>query len=118
MQVFKSALDSRYQGVERITSHNGAGVDAVPVRDSREVLEQAHPDTQVFAIDEVQFLDDGIVDVIQLLADRGARVVVAGTDMDFRGEPFGPMGRLLAVAETVDKLHAICVRCGNAATRN
>jgi thymidine kinase len=118
VQVFKSALDVRYAGVMRISSHNGAEVDAVPVRNSREVLEQAHPDTRVFAVDEVQFLDDGIVDVIQLLADRGARVIVAGIDMDFRGEPFGPMARLLAVAETVDKLHAICVRCGNPATRN
>lgn len=118
VQVFKSALDVRYHGVERISSHNGAQVDAVPVHHSRQVLEQAHPHTQVFAVDEVQFLDDGIVDVIQLLADRGARVIVAGTDLDFRGEPFGPMGRLLATAETVDKLHAICVRCGNPATRN
>jgi thymidine kinase len=118
VQVFKSALDVRYHGVERISSHNGAEVDAVPVHHSRDVLEQAHPETQVFAVDEVQFLDDGIVDVIQLLADRGARVIVAGTDMDFRGEPFGPMARLVAVAETVDKLHAICVLCGNAATRN
>jgi thymidine kinase len=118
VQLFKSALDDRYQGVTRVSTHNGAGVDAVPVRDSRQVLEQAHPETRVFAVDEVQFLDDGIVDVIQLLADRGARIIVAGTDLDFRGEPFGPMARLIAVAETVDKLHAICVRCGNAATRN
>ena len=118
VQVFKSALDVRYHGVTRISSHDGAGVDAVPVLHSRQVLEQAHPATQVFAVDEVQFLDDDIVDVLQLLADRGARVIVAGTDMDFRGEPFGPMARLLTVAETVDKLHAICVVCGNPATRN
>ncbi|HEX8432634.1 MAG TPA: thymidine kinase [Longimicrobium sp.] len=118
VQVFKSALDVRYHGVERISSHNGSMVDAVPVLNSRQVLEQAHPDTQVFAVDEIQFLDDGIVDVVQLLADRGARVIAAGTDLDFRGEPFGPMARLIAVAETVDKLHAICVLCGNAATRN
>ena len=118
VQVFKSALDVRYQGVTRISSHDGAGVDAVPVHTSRQVLEQAHPDTQVFAVDEVQFLDDAIVDILQLLADRGARVIVAGTDMDFRGEPFGPMARLIAVSETVDKLHAICLICGNPATRN
>ncbi len=118
VQVFKSALDVRYHGVERISSHDGAQVDAVPVHHSRQVLEQAHPDTQVFAVDEVQFLDDGIVDVLSALADRGARVIAAGTDLDFRGEPFGPMGDLLAAAETVDKLHAICVCCGNPATRN
>jgi thymidine kinase len=118
VQVFKSALDVRYQGVTRISSHDGAGVDAVPVLNSRQVLERSHPDTQVFAVDEVQFLDEGIVEVLQLLADRGARVIVAGTDMDFRGEPFGPMAQILTVAETVDKLHAICLICGNPATRN
>lgn len=118
VQVFKSALDGRYAGIRRISSHDGSGVDAVPVHSSAELAAAAHPDTQVFAIDEVQFLDEGITDVIALLADRGGRVLVAGTDMDFRGEPFGPMGRLLALAETVDKLHAICVRCGNPATRN
>jgi thymidine kinase len=118
VQVFKSALDDRYAGVDRISSHDGSGVQAVPVRSSLEVAEQVHPDTQVFAVDEVQFLDDGIVDVLSALADRGARVLAAGTDLDFRGEPFGPMGRLLSIAETVDKLHAICVVCGSPATRN
>lgn len=118
VQVFKSALDDRYAGVRRISSHDGSGVDAVPIRSSRELAEQVHPSTQVFGIDEVQFLDDGIVEVLETLADRGARVIVAGTDMDFRGEPFGPIPRLLTVAETVDKLHAICVVCGSPATRN
>lgn len=118
VQVFKSALDDRYAGVGRISSHDGSGVDAVPVRSSLELAQLAHPSTQVFGIDEVQFLDDGIVDVLSVLADRGARVIVAGTDMDFRGEPFGPMPRLLTIAETVDKLHAICVVCGSPATRN
>ena len=118
VQVFKSALDDRYAGVEVISSHDGSGVSAVPVKTSTEIAEKAHPETHVIAVDEVQFLDDGIVDVLSLLADRGARVIVAGTDMDFRGEPFGPMGRLLAVADTVDKLQAICVRCHAPATRN
>lgn len=118
VQVFKSALDGRYAGIRRITSHDGSGVDAVPVLTSWELARAAHPDTQVFAVDEVQFLDDGIVEVIGALADRGARVIAAGTDLDFRGEPFGPMGLILAMAETVDKLHAICVRCGGPATRN
>jgi thymidine kinase len=118
VQVFKSALDDRYAGLKRISSHDGAGVDAVAVRSSLELARKVHPDTQVFAIDEVQFLDDGIVEVVDTLADRGARVIVAGTDMDFRGEPFGPMPLLLTIAETVDKLHAICVVCGNPAARN
>ncbi|HEX2094063.1 MAG TPA: thymidine kinase [Longimicrobiaceae bacterium] len=118
VQVFKSALDDRYEGLRTINSHDGSGVEAIPVRSSTEMLEKVHRDTQVIAIDEVQFLDDGVVDVISLLADRGMRVIVAGIDMDFRGEPFGPMARILAVAETVDKLHAICVRCGSPATRN
>jgi thymidine kinase len=118
VQVFKSALDDRYAGLRRISSHDGSGVDAIPIRSSRELAAEIHPSTQVFAIDEVQFLDDGIVEVVTTLADRGARVILAGTDMDFRGEPFGPIPRLLAVAETVDKLHAICVACGSPATRN
>lgn len=118
VQVFKSALDDRYAGLDRISSHDGSGVVAVPIRNSAELAERAHPATQVFAVDEVQFLDDALVDVLTLLADRGARVIAAGTDMDFRGEPFGPMPRLLAVADTVEKLHAICVRCGSPATRN
>ena len=118
VQVFKSALDDRYAGVRTISSHAGSGVEAVPVRSSLEVAAQVVPGVQVVAIDEVQFLDEGIVDVISVLADRGVRVIVAGIDMDFRGEPFGPMPRVLTVAETVDKLHAICVLCGNAATRN
>lgn len=118
VQVFKSALDDRYHGIGHVSSHDGSGVDAVPVRRSLEVAELVHPDTQVIAIDEVQFLDEGIVDVVTALADRGARVIVAGIDMDFRGEPFGPMPHILALAEQVDKLHAICMQCGASATRN
>jgi thymidine kinase len=118
VQVFKSALDDRYHGIGHVSSHDGSGVDAVAVRSSVEVAERIHPQTQVVAVDEIQFLDDGIADVISALADRGARVIVAGIDMDFRGEPFGPMARILALAEAVDKLHAICMVCGAAATRN
>jgi thymidine kinase len=118
VQVFKSSLDDRYAGVRTISSHDGSGVEAVPIRTSLDLASHVHPETQVVAVDEVQFLDDGVVEVVSLLADRGMRVIVAGTDMDFRGEPFGPMGTLLCIAETVDKLHAICVCCGNSATRN
>jgi len=118
IQVFKSHLDDRYGGVFHISSHDGSEVEAHPVTTSVQIAEQVRPDTQVVAIDEAQFLDDGVVGVVNDLADRGVRVIVAGTDMDFRGEPFGPMPQLLAIAERVDKLHAICVICGDLATRN
>lgn len=118
IQVFKSHLDDRYGGVFRISSHDGSEVEAHPVTTSVQIAEQVTPDVQVVAIDEAQFLDDGVVSVVNDLADRGIRVIVAGTDMDFRGEPFGPMPLLFAIAERVDKLHAICVVCGDLATRN
>lgn len=118
VQVFKSHLDDRYGGVFRISSHDGTQIEAHPVSTSLQVAEQFRPGAQVVAIDEAQFLDDGIVGVVNELADRGVRVIVAGTDMDFRGEPFGPMPQLMAIAELVDKLHAICVVCGDLATRN
>lgn len=118
VQVFKSHLDDRYGGVLRISSHDGTQLEAVPVNTSLQVAERARPGTHVIAIDEAQFLDDGIVTVVNDLADRGVRVIVSGTDMDFRGRPFGPIPQLLAIAEVVDKLHAICVRCGDLATRN
>lgn len=118
VQVYKSHLDERYGGVQVISSHNGGRIEAEPVMTSVEIMERTRPDTEVIAIDEVQFLDEGIVAVVNALADRGARVILAGTDMDFRGRPFGPMAPLLAVAEKIDKLTAICVICGNAATRN
>lgn len=118
VQVFKSHLDDRYGGVFRISSHDGSELEAQPVSTSVQVAELVRPDCQVVAIDEAQFLDEGVVRVVNDLADRGVRVIVAGTDMDFRGEPFGPMPQLMAVAERVDKLHAICVVCGDLATRN
>jgi len=118
VQVFKSHLDDRYAGVHRVTTHDGITVDAVPVDCSTEIMRRVRPDTGVVAIDEAQFLDEGIVAVAGALADRGVRVILAGTDTDFRGEPFGAMPQLLAVAEVVVKLHAICVVCGDPACRN
>ncbi|MGD8496136.1 MAG: thymidine kinase [Gemmatimonadales bacterium] len=118
VQVFKSHLDDRYSGIQAISSHDGRVVEAHPVNEASQVASQIEPDTEVVAIDEVQFLDDAIVDVCNDLADRGLRVIVSGTDMDFRGRPFGPIGPLLAIAEEIDKLHAICVKCGELATRN
>ena len=118
VQVFKSHLDDRYSGIHAISSHDGRRVEARPVSSSLEIAEQTTDHVDVVAIDEVQFLDTGIIEVANRLADRGIRVIISGTDMDFRGEPFGPIGPLLAVAESIDKLHAICVICGDLATRN
>ncbi|MCS6964730.1 thymidine kinase [Thermoflexus sp.] len=116
VQVFKPLIDTRY-GTERIRSHNGMDIEAIPVSHARAILEHLLPGTTVVGIDEAQFFDWEIADVVQELADRGIRVIVAGLDMDFRGEPFGPMPLLMAQAEQVDKLHAICVVCGAPATR-
>jgi thymidine kinase len=118
VQVFKSHLDARYAGIYQVSSHDGRTTEAVPVDTPEQIVRALHDNTQVVAIDEAQFLDASIVEVVTALADRGKRVILAGTDTDFRGEPFGPMPQLLAVAEIVDKLHAICVVCGNPASRN
>ena len=117
VQVFKSQLDDRY-GIREVVSHDEGRLAADMIATSSELMQHVRADTQVVAVDEVQFLDDGVVGVAKALADRGVRVIMAGTDMDFRGQPFGPIGALLAVAEKVDKLQAICVRCGELATRN
>ena len=118
VQVFKSHLDARYAGLYSISSHDGAEVDATPVDSAREIQRLVRPDTELVAVDEVQFLDADIVSVMTELAARGVRIVAAGTDSDFRGEPFGAMGELMCVAESVDKLWAICVVCGDLACRN
>ncbi|HXE58224.1 MAG TPA: thymidine kinase [Gemmatimonadales bacterium] len=118
VQVFKSHLDARYAGLYSVTSHDGRALDATPVDSSAEIFRRVQPGTEIVAIDEAQFLDEGIVGVATALAGRGVRVILAGTDTDFRGEPFGPMGPLMAVAESVDKLQAICVVCGDLACRN
>lgn len=118
VQVFKSHLDDRYGSLFTVVTHDGQRTDALPVSTSVHIAGAVLPETEVVAIDEAQFLDMGVVRVANALANRGVRVIIAGTDMDFRGEPFGPIPQLLAVAEKVDKLHAICVRCGDLATRN
>jgi thymidine kinase len=118
VQVFKSHLDDRYGGVLAVSSHDGRMVDAIPVDSSTQIAQQVNQLADVIAIDEAQFLDAGIVALATALAEAGVRVVIAGTDTDFRGEPFGCMPQLMAVAEMVDKLHAICVICGNPASRN
>ena len=118
VQVFKSHLDERYAGLYHVSSHDGRTVEAVPIDSPEQIARAVLAETQVVAIDEAQFLPIGIVDLATSLAQRGKRVIIAGADTDFRGEPFGPMPQLLAVAEMVDKLHAICVVCGNPASRN
>jgi thymidine kinase len=118
VQVFKSHLDDRYAGLYMVSSHDGRTSNAIPADNSEQIAQRVDPTAQVIAIDEAQFLDAGIVAVASSLAARGRRVIIAGTDTDFRGEPFGAMPQLMAVAELVDKLHAICVMCGGPASRN
>ncbi len=118
VQVFKSHLDDRYAGLFSISSHDGAIVEAEPVQSAVEIMERVRSDTDVVAVDEAQFLDAGILRVANALASHGVRVIIAGTDSDFRGEGFGAMPDLMAAAEIVDKLYAICVVCGGPATRN
>ena len=118
VQIFKSHLDDRYGGVFPISSHDGRNVEALPVDSSLQISQNLRADADVVAIDEAQFLDAGIIPLVGTLASRGVRVILAGTDTDFRGEPFGPMPQLMAVADLVDKLHAICVVCGGPASRN
>ncbi|WP_246944491.1 thymidine kinase [Bacillus pinisoli] len=114
--VFKPAIDNRYSE-ENVVSHNGTAVQARPVSSSRDILKQTTADVDVVAIDEVQFFDEYIGEVAQQLANQGHRVIVAGLDQDFRGEPFGPVPDLLAVAEHVTKLQAVCSSCGSPASR-
>jgi thymidine kinase len=116
IQVFKPVLDNRY-AVEKVTSHNGVHFEATPVRDALELMSLVESDTTVVAVDEAQFFDWQVAEACSTLADRGVRVIVAGLDMDFRGEPFGPMPLLMAQAERIDKLQAICVKCGAPASR-
>ena len=116
VQVFKPALDDRYH-TEQVSSHNGLRWEAVPVGNAREIPDRLAPDTTVVAVDEAQFFDWDLSPVCKALARQGLRIILAGLDMDFRGEPFGPMPLLMAEAEEVTKLQAICVTCGAPASR-
>ena len=116
VQVFKPKIDNRYH-IQKVTSHAGNEFEATPIPGSEELEGLLDADTSVVGIDEAQFFDSGIVDVAVKLAARGIRVIVAGLDMDFRGQPFGCMPVFLAIAERVDKLQAICMVCGEAASR-
>ncbi|MCX7951594.1 MAG: thymidine kinase [Clostridiales bacterium] len=114
--VFKPVIDDRYSKT-CVVSHTGIKEEAICISSSNEIFEHIKDTTDVVAIDEVQFFDENIADVCKKIADKGKRVICAGLDMDFRGEPFGPIPKLLAIAEFVDKIQAICVVCGNPATR-
>ena len=116
VQVFKPVIDDRY-AVEKVTSHAGSEYAALPIQSAVEIPERLDEATTVVAIDEAQFFDNEIVTIASDLADQGKRVIVAGLDTDFRGEPFGPIPMLMAQAERVDKLHAICMTCGEPASR-
>jgi thymidine kinase len=116
-QLFKPVVDDRYDAV-KVVSHQGADADALPVASAEELLARVDADTAVVGIDEVQFFDVAIIEVVETLADRGVRVIAAGLDQDYRGQPFGPMPGLMAVAEYVTKLHAVCARCGAEASRS
>ena len=108
--VFKPCIDNRYSE-EDVVSHNGLKVKAVPVSASKDIFEHITEEMDVIAIDEVQFFDGDIVEVVQVLANRGYRVIVAGLDQDFRGLPFGQVPQLMAIAEHVTKLQAVCSAC-------
>ena len=113
VEIFKPAIDIRYSE-EEVVSHDSNAIQSTPVESASSIL-LLTSDVDVVGIDEVQFFDDSIVDVCQELANRGVRVICAGLDMDYLGKPFGPMPTLMAIAEYVTKVHAICVRCGNLA---
>src|ERR1700746_61499 len=114
LQIFKPSIDERYAANE-IVSHSGLGIPSDAVSKAAEIMDKLQPRTEVVGIDEAQFLGDELVEVCTKLANLGKRVIVAGLDTDYRGRPFEPMPRLLAVAEEITKLLAICVRCGNPA---
>jgi thymidine kinase len=119
VQVFFPAIDSRYAGYEygKLTSHAGSEFDAVPVRRAQDILRAVEEETGVVGIDEAQFFDDDILPIVEKLVAAGVRVIVTGLDTDFRGEPFGPIPSLMAQAERLDKLQAICMVCGEPASR-
>ncbi len=114
VQVFKPSIDDRYHA-EAIVTHDRVTLESVPVEEIADIHDHLDPQVEVVGIDEIQFFGEEVVELCSFLANQGCRVIVAGLDLDWRGEPFGPMPTLLSLAEYVTKLHAICVRCGNPA---
>jgi thymidine kinase len=117
VQIFKPAIDVRYD-IEDVVSHSSQAIKSEPVESAVDILIRLKDSTRVVAIDEVQFFDDAIITVVTKLAARGYRVICAGLDLDYRAQPFGPMPMLLALADDVFKIHAICTVCGAPATRS
>ncbi|MBD67016.1 MAG: thymidine kinase [Halobacteriovoraceae bacterium] len=117
VQIFKPAIDIRYDET-KVVSHSSQAIDSQPVAKSTDILINLRDTTRVVAIDEVQFFDQGIIKVVEKLANRGYRVICAGLDLDYRAVPFGPMPELLAMADNVQKIQAICTVCGAPATRS
>lgn len=116
VQVFKPIIDNRYQAA-KVSSHNGVAFEAQPIEKAKDLLKNLDTKTTVVGIDEAQFFDRELISIVRDLADQGIRVILAGLDMNFKGEPFGVMPELLAIAEHVDKLSAICMVCGGEASR-
>jgi thymidine kinase len=116
VQIFKPVIDDRYHKTN-VVSHSSQAIEATPVSDAIDILQKVYDSTRIVAIDEVQFFDETIIKVISKLARRGIRVICAGLDQDFRGEPFGPMPQLLCIADDVMKVHAICTVCGVPASK-
>jgi thymidine kinase len=116
LQVFKPRIDDRYSK-DHVASHNRSLLPSTVIEHARDIYTHLHPETRVIGIDEGQFFDDTLVEVASDLADRGLRVLIAGLDMDWRGVPFAPMPQLMAIAESVKKLQAVCVVCGGTASR-
>lgn len=117
VQIFKPAIDTRYDEV-KVVSHSSQSIISEPVKNSTEILLKLKDTTRIVAIDEIQFFDEDIVKIVIKLADRGYRVICAGLDLDYKGVPFGPMPMLLALADNVQKIQAICTVCGAPATRS
>lgn len=118
VQIFKPEIDTRYGGASEIVSHNSRRLTAEPVSSTAALLERVNPDTAIVGIDEAQFFDAKIVQVAESLANSGKRVVVAGLDLDYQARPFEPMPALIAIADFVTKLSAVCMQCGDAAVRS
>ncbi len=117
VQIFKPKKDIRYD-VKNVVSHDSNAIDSYPVEKSKDILKEIMQDVNVVGIDEAQFFDGDLLDVTQHLAIKGIRVIIAGLDLDFRGKPFGPIPNLLAAAEYITKVHAICPHCGSLATHS
>ena len=116
VEIFKPCIDVRYSE-DKVVSHDSHSIPSTPIQSPAQMLEMSN-DVEVVGIDEAQFFDNSLIDVVQTLANRGIRVIIAGLDTDFLGKPFGPMPALMAVAEDIQKVHAICVKCGSPANHS